>query len=239
MTSLKQGEPVTESEWLSCEDPTAMLEFLRASGRASERRLRLFVCASTRLLWEHLQPGLMQEAVEAAERLADGAPWEECQRLLMGLHLLPAEHQRLTAERWSSSRAGEAWAALFCALRAVSHSFWLSEMPRREGWSEHSAVTARRQPALLRDIYGNPFGPPPALEPSLLKWNDGLVVKLALAAYDERALPSGVLDPDRLSVLADSLEEAGCGDAALLGHLRSPGPHYRGCHGIDAVLGRG
>jgi hypothetical protein len=216
-----------------------MLAFLRASGRASERRLRLFVCASTRLLWEHLQPGLMQEAVEAAERLTDGAPWEECQRLLTGLHLLPAEHQRRTGESWFSNRAGEAWAALFCALRAVSHAFLLSEMPRREGWSEHSAVTARRQPALLRDIFGDPFRPAPALEPSLLSWNDGLVVKLALAAYDERALPSGVLDSQRLSVLADALDEAGCGDSALLGHLRAPGPHVRGCWGADLVLQRG
>jgi hypothetical protein len=216
-----------------------MLAFLRASGRATERRLRLFVCASTRLLWEHLQPALMQEAVEAGERHADGAPFEKCQRLLTGLHQLPAEHQRRTGESWFSSRAREAQVALFCALRAVSHSFWLSEMPRREGWSEHTAVTARRQPALLRDIFGDPFRPPPALDASLLSWNDGLVVKLAEAAYEHRALPSGVLDPHRLSVLADALEEAGCSDAALLGHLRAPGPHVRGCRGADLVLQRG
>jgi hypothetical protein len=34
------------------------------------------------------------------------------------------------------------------------------------------------------------------------------------------------------------LAEAGCGDAELLGHLRSTGPHYRGCWAVDLILGR-
>jgi hypothetical protein len=38
--------------------------------------------------------------------------------------------------------------------------------------------------------------------------------------------------------LADALEEAGCTDANLLGHLRGPGPHALGCHALDAVLGK-
>jgi hypothetical protein len=32
--------------------------------------------------------------------------------------------------------------------------------------------------------------------------------------------------------------DAGCTDAELLAHLRSPGPHVRGCHAIEALLGR-
>jgi hypothetical protein len=56
--------------------------------------------------------------------------------------------------------------------------------------------------------------------------------------YEERDLPSGHLDAARLGVLADMLEEAGCSDPQLLGHLRSPGPHVRGCVAVDAVLGR-
>ena len=60
---------------------------------------------------------------------------------------------------------------------------------------------------------------------------------LALAAYDERALPGGALDNVRLSVLADALEEAGC-DEAVFGHLREKGPHVRGCWVIDLILGK-
>src|SRR5262245_57779436 len=61
----------------------------------------------------------------------------------------------------------------------------------------------------------------------------------ARRAYEERSLPSGHLDPARLLVLADALEEAGCADADLPGHLRGPGPHVRGCWALDLILGKG
>jgi hypothetical protein len=61
---------------------------------------------------------------------------------------------------------------------------------------------------------------------------------LAEAAYEERQLPSGHLDPARLSVLSDALEEAGCADTDILTHLRSPGPHVRGCWAVDLILGK-
>jgi hypothetical protein len=48
----------------------------------------------------------------------------------------------------------------------------------------------------------------------------------------------GLLDPDRLAVLADALEDAGCENADVLGHLRSPGPHARGCWALDLILGK-
>src|SRR5262249_16783875 len=44
-------------------------------------------------------------------------------------------------------------------------------------------------------------------------------VRLAQAAYEERELPSGRLDPTRLAVLADALKDAGCTEARLLEHL--------------------
>jgi hypothetical protein len=44
-------------------------------------------------------------------------------------------------------------------------------------------------------------------------------------------LPEGTLDPTRLAALADAIEDAGCTDADLLGHLRGPGPHVRGVLG--------
>ena len=45
-------------------------------------------------------------------------------------------------------------------------------------------------------------------------------------------------DAAAMPVLADALEEAGCIDADILGHLRGPGPHARGCHVLDALLGK-
>jgi hypothetical protein len=74
---------------------------------------------------------------------------------------------------------------------------------------------ATSQCHILRDIFGNPFRPV-TINPAWLTWNDGTVVKLAQAIYDERTF-------DRMPVLADALEDAGCTDPAILGHCRQPG----------------
>jgi hypothetical protein len=99
----------------------------------------------------------------------------------------------------------------------------------------------------LRNLFFKPLPPPPAIDPAWLTWNAGTVKQLALAAYEERELPSGHLDRHRLAVLADSLElavladsleEAGCTDAELLQHLRSEQVHVRGCWAVDAILAK-
>jgi hypothetical protein len=87
--------------------------------------------------------------------------------------------------------------------------------------------------AWLWDIFGNPFRPE-AISPAWLTPN---VVALAEVAYEERSLPAGRLVPQRLTALADSLEDAGA-NAGFIEHLRSPGPHVRGCHVLDQLLGR-
>lgn len=86
---------------------------------------------------------------------------------------------------------------------------------------------------LLRDIFASPFLPAPSLPNSF----PDSVVRLAVASYEERELPSGRLDPQRLAVLADAVEEAALPSEVVV-HLRSPGPHYRGCFAVDLLLGR-
>ncbi len=84
---------------------------------------------------------------------------------------------------------------------------------------------------LLRDVVGPlPFRPV-AIDATWLTWKEGTGPRLAGAIYDAR-------DFDRLPVLADALEDAGCADAELLGHLRGPGPHVRGCWAVDLLLGK-
>jgi hypothetical protein len=90
------------------------------------------------------------------------------------------------------------------------------------------------QVALLRDVCGDPFRRS-ALDPACLPTT---VSALAQAAYENRFQPSGHLYPSRLGVLSDALEEAGCTDEAVLSHLRSPGPHVRGCWVLDLILGK-
>jgi hypothetical protein len=95
-----------------------------------------------------------------------------------------------------------------CPLRGL--------VPDREEWA-----------ALLRDICGNPFRPV-TLDPA---WTTPTVVQLARSLYEERRFQD-------LPVLADALEEAGCQDQSILEHLRSTGPHVRGCWPLDLILGR-
>jgi hypothetical protein len=87
------------------------------------------------------------------------------------------------------------------------------------------------QAALLREFFGNPFRPP-EIEPSWLAWNDGFIPEQAKLIYDERAF-------ERLPVLGDALEDAGCTDRAILDHCRLPAEHVRGCWLVDALLAKG
>ena len=97
---------------------------------------------------------------------------------------------------------------------------------------------AETQAAILRDLFGNPV-PVVSLPPSVRAWNDGLILKLATAIYEEPSLPEGHLDSLRLGVLADALEEAGVTDPDILGHLRQQGAvHVRGCWCLDLLLAK-
>ena len=84
--------------------------------------------------------------------------------------------------------------------------------------------------AAHRDILAMPMRPV-ALPPAWLAWNDGAIRKLAQSIYDARAF-------DRLPLLADALEDAGCTDADILSHCRTPGEHVRGCWVVDLLLGK-
>jgi hypothetical protein len=80
---------------------------------------------------------------------------------------------------------------------------------------------------LLRDVMGNPFRPV-SIDPS---WMTPAVLRLAQGIYDDRAF-------DRLPILADALEDAGCTNAEVLEHCRQPGTHARGCWVVDGLLRR-
>lgn len=103
-----------------------------------------------------------------------------------------------------------------------------------DGLHQHSEKRRETQRAIqcliLRDIFGNPFRSV-SLNAAWLTWNDGSVRKIAQAIYDERAF-------DRLSILADALEEAGCTNQDILNHCRQPGDHMRGCWVVDLILGK-
>jgi hypothetical protein len=210
---------MTERKWLACAEPERMLKFIL--GKASERKLRLFACACCRPLVELDDP--LHCSLDLCEEIAEGDIGPELD------------------EFW-----GEWLGMLLEGGDAISWAFHEAlspDLPKKDHLLDFATWTAgldgdeeggaARQADLLREIF-NPFRPA-VLDPSCLT---PTVRDLALTAYTERSLPSGTLDPARLSILADALEESGCADEAILGHLRSPGPHVRGCWAVDLALGR-
>jgi hypothetical protein len=89
------------------------------------------------------------------------------------------------------------------------------------------AAMLRRLTHILRDIFGNPFRPV-SLDPS---WISSTVTSLAQAIYDDHAF-------DRMPILADALEDAGCTNQDILAHCRGGGEHVRGCWVVDLLLGK-
>jgi hypothetical protein len=63
---------MTEGEWLISTDPQAMLVFVPASGKATDRKLRLFAAAAVRPHWAVLIEQHSRDAVELSEEVADG-----------------------------------------------------------------------------------------------------------------------------------------------------------------------
>jgi hypothetical protein len=206
---------VTAAEWLVCRDPIPMLELVR--GKAGERKVRLLAVAFLRHL-QHLMPeDRCEQVLEVAERYADGnASLKELKRARQ-----QAEQALIRAAASAENVASAVWHATMRS-RPMTVSF---ELLRDPGNAPHFA-------ALVRDGFGNPFRPSPPLPPAVLAWNDGTVRCMAEGIYDERAF-------DRLPILADALEEAGCDNPDILTHCRQPGSHVRGCWVVDLLLGKG
>jgi hypothetical protein len=214
---------VTESEWLACTDFDLLWDTL--APLATPRKRRLFFCAVCRREWHLITGWPRRRAVEVAERYADA---QAGPRDLAAAHAAVVRMDPQVPGKDATASMSDDDLADFWSLGSENRPTGPPATP--EMWSRLD---------LLRELIGNPFRPTPAVNAAWLAWHDGAVPQLARAAYEERRLPSGHLDPARLAVLADALEDAGCADAELLGHLRGPGPHVRGCWAVDLILGKG
>jgi hypothetical protein len=233
---MKEGG-VTEAEWLTCTDSKRMLDF--AEGQLTARKIRLLAIGHCRLSWE-LLPEQCRGSVEVAERFADGratteelewAQWRannvvevldgRCQQTESDEQLpftSSEEEERYNREMEICHKQLSAAASAYdCAIPHLNVRHW--------------DITGGQICDLIRDAVANPFRKAPAVNPCWLAWNGGTISKLAAAIYEDRAF-------DRLPLLADALEAAACRNAALLGHLRGPGPHCRGCWAVDLLLGK-
>jgi hypothetical protein len=212
---------MTEQEWLLCDQPQAMLDSL--PDNASGRKLRLFACYCCRRVWNLLAHEWSKDAIEVAERYADGEA--------TSVELEFAARAASEAE-YDGKKAGGYYAsqsAFFVADDSPEFS------ARQSADSAAAAIRERDeseaevpvQAAFLHDIFGNPFHPLVA-DPS---WRTTNVVGLAYAIYADRAF-------DRMPILGDALEDAGCDNADILNHCRQSGEHVRGCWVVDLILGK-
>jgi hypothetical protein len=227
---------VTEAEWLTATDPEPMLTYLR--GRASRRRLRLLAVACCRRVWHALTHPTCRLAVELAEKSVDGEVSDKLLDSLSGF--AQGEYEDATADPDDALTSGSADVTVSQYAAACAAASYASNTPtvRDEDLAvvmEASADAAADGPGerahqveLLRDV----FGPLPFRSVQTNSaWLTTDVVPLAAGIYYERAF-------DRMPILADALQDAGCDNDDILNHCRSGGPHVRGCWVIDLLLGK-
>jgi hypothetical protein len=230
-----------------------MLRFL--GEKASGRKLRLFAVACCRRVLHLLDEthrataDLAEEYADAPRRGALHAARGVCRP--SGLQIMNEVVRAPTRARyclsearvwassavWEAARANPATAAQAhrAAATAVGWCQKADEEKRRRTTrpllrAGEADDEARSQADLVRDIFGNTFCRP-RVKRHWLKWDGGTVVQVARAVYDGRAF-------DRLPILADALEEAGCDNADILNHCRRPAEHVRGCWVVDLLLGK-
>jgi hypothetical protein len=222
-----------------------MLEFL--DSKPSDRKYRLFACACYRRVIEAEQLCAVPLPDSAVFRMVGGAltAFKNFANRFPGSHLVRyrkalqaseeyADHQ-ISRERLSTlvkQELGEFeisqdWViALACTPGPMPPSEAALEIARGVAGS----ILEQEEPnqaILTRDVFGNPFRNMTLSS----AWQTSTAVSLAKAIYSDRAF-------DRMPILADALEDAGCDDAAILEHCRGPNVHVRGCWVVDLILGK-
>jgi hypothetical protein len=250
---------MTEAEWLTCTDPTPMLEFVQ--GKSSDRKLQLFACACCRRLLGLFPNAAIRGAVEFGELDADdlaspedlrqaaqsAASWLDAQSTLH------AATENTHAERSATRTAqgltqrhpiGRALLALYTARDAAeavrcaaNDRRAIREAPgadvvrvARATWqAAEVAYTTERK--VQAAFLRDIVGDPFRSVPRDPDWQRPEVFVFAEIIYDRQEF-------ERLPELADLLEDMGSAERSLLAHCRAEGQHVRGCWVLDLLLDR-
>jgi hypothetical protein len=232
---------MNESEWWSWDDPEPMLVCVK--NEVSARKLRLFACACCRQVWNPFTPSLVRRVVAVAEAFADGEISAEALaevREIVSRATLDAYREDSRRGTGYLSRVLEGCMAVCSRLGSaqivqdVCHATAraAADVPlfSTGGCDRAPEYAAERaeQAELARDIFGNPFRPV-ELDPA---WLTSDVLALARGIYDEHAF-------DRMPILADALQDAGCDSDDVLIHCRDASAiHARGCWVVDLLLSK-
>lgn len=219
---------MTEHDWLSCLDPQLMLAWLHQQGKLSDRKASHFAVGCSRRVVLMIRGEQSRKAIEVANRLsANRATERQRDPDVRG----KGDNRQVAHATTAYASGSDCFVAAQAIAAEASRVFaGLAGVKERD---RAKADEEAAQASVLRDLLA-PFHTA-SFDPA---WRTPAVLDLAQAAYSDRDLPSGHLRPDCLVELTVALAEAGCKDAELLAHLRSEGPHYRGCWSLDAVLGK-
>jgi hypothetical protein len=214
---------VTEEEWWACEDLVQMAGFLTGKACDTTRRWRLFTVACCDRLWSLIWEEPLENLVGVLDDYAEGRATLEDWQAALREHYTFEFHSAEAAEEGMGYGEDEAagYALMLAEVLASRCPYAEKEEERRTPQAEQA-----RQADLLRDVF-NPFNASRINDAS----RSSTVQQIAQTIYDERVF-------DRIPILADALEEAGCTNAEILAHCRGGGDHVRGCWVLDLLLGK-
>lgn len=155
---------------------------------------------------------------------------EELSAVAHEVRLAQADPTRAKAASTEDALVRAVWLDAFSASHHAAFAVSCTRAVVNSFHTLRTLMDAERlvQCQLLRDIVGpSPFRPSPPLEPLLLRWSDGVVVKIARMIYDGRCFED-----------MPALEEAGCDNEEILAHCHQQGKHARGCWLIDCIVGK-
>ena len=237
---------MTEQEWLACDDPAAMLEFVTGHNAnlaegvgggqpVSDRKLRLFACACCRQAWH-----LLRDDAPCPQCQGKSPNWTKYRQHGQGMYDIcevcsntgRVNRSRRAVEVAERYADGQTAATNLLEARVES-----AKVGTPLGWAAHGCCRKCPDPDalgfwqrchwlpeqfpaqadLLRDIVGNPFRPAAVTLAEMSSW-------LLWNDGAVHKLACVIYDERRfgdLPILADALEEAGCDNADILQHCRN------------------
>jgi hypothetical protein len=239
---------MTEAEWHTSDNVNAMYWRIRplresSSAKLTRRVATLFGVGCVLATPQAAEQPFLMTATNIAASAAGDGKWKAVDRLLPKA----GKQCRTAYDTSGSDSVPHCWA--LAALRLVQNDIGVHAVhvpyfleQALEGTSNLPHLK-KAYAAILRDVAGSParFGRGRQLAPGAKKpkrgaffypsWRTSDVMLLANGIYAEKAF-------DRMPILADALQDAGCDNEDILNHCRQPGVHVRGCWVIDLVLGK-
>jgi len=145
---------MTEQEWMVSVNPRAMIAEVCSKG--SERIWRLFAVACVRGVEDRMRDARSRNALEVAERFADGAA-TRAELQVARAQAEAAAHQAHRDEWEDEIRANFRWDASYEAVYAAMGAADAALPCVDEDIDIGRIDEGLRLPDLLREIFGNPF----------------------------------------------------------------------------------